>query len=186
MKIMKQSQAVGAEPAPAAGKTKVSSRRAFLRNLGLGALLAGIAGQLYAYLRALMPNVLYEPPRSFKVGPPQSYSNGLTYLEDHRMFIGRDQKGLYAISAICTHLGCTVKMVNLNQPRQVAIGGKPVEIMQEFHCPCHGSKYYGDGTNYAGPAPHPLDWYRIEVSPEDGQLIVHTSETVHHDFRLNA
>lgn len=185
MRIMKQSQAT-TEPVPAADTVVAPGRRAFLRIVGLGALLAGIAGQLYAYLRALMPNVLYEPPRSFKVGLPQSFSAGLTYLGDRRLFIGRDQAGLYAISAVCTHLGCTVKMMNLNQPRRVAIGGRSVEITQEFHCPCHGSKYYGDGTNYAGPAPRPLDWYRVELSPDDGQLVVHTSETVHHDFRLNA
>lgn len=187
MKTMKLSQAPPpTETLPATETVDKPGRRAFLRNLGLGALLAGIGGQLYAYLRALVPNVLYEPPRSFKVGTPQSFSPGLTYLENHRLFIGRDQGGLYAISAICTHLGCTVKMMNLNQSRRVSIAGKPVDILQEFHCPCHGSKYYGDGTNYAGPAPRPLDWYRVEVSPDDGQLVVHTSETVHHDFRLNA
>lgn len=137
-------------------------------------------------MRALVPNVLYEAPRTFKVGLPEAFAQGITYLEDHRLFIGRDQRGLYAISAVCTHLGCTVKMLNLNQPRTVEIGGKPTEIAQEFHCPCHGSKYYGDGTNYAGPAPRPLDWYRLEVSPDDGQLVVNSSQPVRHDFRLNA
>jgi menaquinol-cytochrome c reductase iron-sulfur subunit len=161
-------------------------RRSFLRNLGLGALLAGLAGQLSAMMRALVPNVLYEAPRTFKVGLPEAFAQGVTYLEDHRLFIGRDQRGLYAISAVCTHLGCTVKMLNLNQLRTVEIGGKPTQIAQEFHCPCHGSKYYGDGTNYAGPAPRPLDWYRLEVSPDDGQLVVQSSQPVHHDFRLNA
>lgn len=161
-------------------------RRSFLRNLGLGTLLAGLAGQLFAMVRALVPNVLYEAPRTFKVGLPDAFAQGITYLEDHRLFIGRDQRGLYAISAVCTHLGCTVKMLNLNQPRTVEIGGKPTQIAQEFQCPCHGSKYYGDGTNYAGPAPRPLDWYPLEVSPDDGQLVVNSSQTVRHDFRLNA
>lgn len=165
---------------------EVPGRRSFLRNLGLGALLAGLAGQLFAMVRALVPNVLYEAPRTFKVGLPEAFAQGITYLEDHRLFIGRDQRGLYAISAVCTHLGCTVKMLNLNQPRTVEIGGKPTQIAQEFHCPCHGSKYYGDGTNYAGPAPRPLDWYQLEVSPDDGQLVVDSSQPVHHDFRLNA
>ena len=186
MKIMKLLKAARTEAGNLPNTMGSPSRRSFLRSLGLGALIAGLVGQLYAFIRALVPNVLYEAPRTFKVGLPQSFAEGMTYLEDHRMFIGRDQRGLYAISAVCTHLGCTVKMLNLNQPRTVQIGGKPVEIRQEFQCPCHGSKYYGDGTNYAGPAPRPLDWYRLEVSPDDGLVLVTTSELVHHDFRLNA
>ena len=75
-------------------------------------------------------------------------------------------------------------MVNLNQPERVEIKGRQVEIAQEFHCPCHGSKYYGDGTNYAGPAPKPLACYQIEVSPDDGQLVVDLGETVSRDSRL--
>lgn len=85
---------------------------------------------------------------------------------------------------MCTHLGCTVKMVNLNQPKTVQIGGKPVEVHYEFACPCHGSKYYGDGTNYAGPAPKPLEWYKLAVSPDDGALVVDLSEPVDKNFRL--
>lgn len=185
MKSMKLPSAPKAEGNVAA-TPEVPGRRTFLRSLGLGALLAGLAGQVYALVRALVPNVLYEPPRAFKVGLPQDFAVGMTYVEDHRLFIGRDLRGLFAISAICTHLGCTVKMLNLNQPRTVEIKGKAVEIQQEFQCPCHGSRYYGDGTNYAGPAPRPLDWYRLEVSPDDGQLIVNSSQPVHHDFRLNA
>lgn len=166
--------------------TGETSRRSFLRRVGLTALVAGVAGQVVAAVRALIPNVLYEAPRTFKVGLPEAFTEGLTFLEDHRLFIGRDRHGLYAISAVCTHLGCTVKMENLNQPEMVQIGGKPTQISQEFHCPCHGSKYYGDGTNYAGPAPRPLDWFPIEVSPDDGQVVVNSSERVHHDFRLKA
>jgi cytochrome b6-f complex iron-sulfur subunit len=163
-----------------------TSRRSFLRRVGLAALVAGITGQVVAAVRALVPNVLYEAPRTFKVGLPEAFAEGVTFLEDHRLFIGRDQRGLYAISAACTHLGCTVKMENLNQPETVQISGRPTQISQEFHCPCHGSKYYGDGTNYAGPAPRPLDWFPIEVSPDDGQLVVNSSERVQHDFRLKA
>ena len=57
-------------------------------------------------------------------------------------------------------------------------------IDHEFHCPCHGSKYYADGTNYAGPAPRPLLWHKLELSPDDGQLIVDLAEEVEQNFRL--
>jgi len=179
-------------PAPASlpdAKTRDGqdpSRRKFLNKLGLGALLAGLAGQGYALFRSLVPNVLYEPPARFKVGLPDQFPAGMTFLEDRRLFIAREQDGLYAISATCTHLGCTVKMVNLSQPKKVQLRGKTVEVSREFHCPCHGSKYYGDGTNYAGPAPKPLTWYRLETSAEDGQLVVDLSQPVDRNFRLKA
>jgi menaquinol-cytochrome c reductase iron-sulfur subunit len=162
------------------------NRRSFLGKLGLGALLAGALGQGYALLRSLVPNVLYEPPARFKVGSPDQFPAGMTFLDERRIFIGREPGGLYAISATCTHLGCTVKMVNLSQPKKVQLRGKTVEVAREFHCPCHGSKYYGDGTNYAGPAPKPLTWYRLEASAEDGQLVVDLSQQVDRNFRLKA
>lgn len=161
-----------------------TTRRSFLTRWGLGATLAALAGQAYALLRALVPNVLYEPPRRLKVGSPDRFPEGTTFLEEHRLFIVRERNTFYAISAACTHLGCTVKLIALNQPKKVTIRGQTVEERREFHCPCHGSKYYGDGTNYAGPAPRPLDWYKLEVAPEDGQLVVSLSERVNQNFRL--
>lgn len=159
-------------------------RRAFFRKLGQGTVFAALAGQAYALLRSLVPNVLYEQAQKFKIGTPAEFSEGVTFLEDRRVYVFRNQNTFHVISATCTHLGCTVKLVNLNQSRTVTIGGKPTEIAQEFHCPCHGSRYYGDGTNYAGPAPRPLACYQIEVSPDDGQLVVDAGMTVGRDARL--
>ena len=169
------------EQEPVSGKT---SRRSFLSKLGIGATLLAIAGQAYAYLRSLKPNVLYEEPQRFKVGAPEQFGEGGKFLEDKRLFVFRQGKTFYAISASCTHLGCTVKMQKLNQPKRVKVRGRQFEEQSEFHCPCHGSKYYGDGTNYAGPAPRPLAYFKLEVSADDGQLIVDTSQTVGQDFRL--
>ena len=162
----------------------LESRRSFLSKLGLGAVVAAILSQGYAFLRALVPNVLYEEPTRFKVGSPDRFPEGATFLEAKRLFIVREQNTFHAISAVCTHLGCTVKMINLNQPKQVKIRGQLVEERREFHCPCHGSRYYGDGTNFAGPAPQPLAWYQLELSPDDGQLVVNTGESVGQNFRL--
>lgn len=163
------------------GKT---SRRSFLSKLGVGATLLAIAGQAYAYLRSLKPNVLYEEPQRFKVGAPDQFGEGGKFLEDKRLFVFRQGKTFYAISASCTHLGCTVKMQKLNQPKKVKARGREFDEQYEFHCPCHGSKYYGDGTNYAGPAPRPLDYFKLEISPDDGQLMVDMSQSVGQDFRL--
>lgn len=163
---------------------KGATRRTLFHKIGVGSLLSGIAGLCYAMMRPLVPDVLYEQARRFKAGAPDSFPEGATFLEDQRVFVFRRDKTFHAISAVCTHLGCTVKMVNLNQPKTVQIGGKPVEVHYEFACPCHGSKYYGDGTNYAGPAPKPLEWYKLAVSPDDGALVVDLSEPVDKNFRL--
>ena len=161
-----------------------SSRRSFLEKLGLSSTLLALAGQAYAFIRSLFPNVLYEEPRRFKVGLPAQFGEGAKFLEDQQLFIFRERNTFHAISAICTHLGCTVKMQKLNQPKKVDADGREITETAEFLCPCHGSKYYGDGTNYAGPAPRPLEYYKLELSPDDGQLIVDRSESVGRDFRL--
>ena len=160
------------------------TRRSFLKTAGIAAVLLGLGGQMYAMLRSLIPNVLYEPPRKFKVGLLEKFTDGGTFLEDKRLFIFREKNTFHAISAACTHLGCTVKMVKLDQPKKVSHGGRNIDEQVEFHCPCHGSKYYGDGTNYDGPAPRSLDFFTLEVSPDDGQLIVDMAKKVDRDFRL--
>lgn len=160
------------------------TRRTFLKTMGVSAVLVALGGQLFAMLRSLFPNVLYEPPQKFKVGALGKFTDGGTFLEDKRLFIFREKDTFHAISAACTHLGCTVKMVKLDQPKKVTAGSREIEEQVEFHCPCHGSKYYGDGTNYAGPAPRGLDYFNLEVSPDDGQLIVDMSSKVDRDYRL--
>ncbi|MEK7359961.1 MAG: hypothetical protein AAB422_06265 [Planctomycetota bacterium] len=46
-----------------------------------------------------------------------------------------------------------------------------------FECPCHGSKYYRNGVNFAGPAPRPLDHFEV-VLDDAGKLVVDTSKVV--------
>ena len=165
------------------GKTNLT-RRKLISRIGLGATILGISGQAYAFLRSLVPNVLYENPQRFKVGTIDQFSEGAKFIDDKRIFIFREKNTFHCISASCTHLGCTVKMNRLNQQKTVSVRGRQINEQVEFACPCHGSKYYGDGTNYSGPAPKPLAHYKLEVSPEDGQLVVDTSQTVPQDFRL--
>jgi len=51
-------------------------------------------------------------------------------------------------------------------------------------CPCHGSRYSGDGGNQSGPAPRPLAWYHLSIAADDGQLVVDLAREVSRDFRL--
>lgn len=160
------------------------NRRNFLSRLGFGSILASFAGMSFSFMRSLVPNVLYEPPRRFKVGTPDSFAEGVKFLADERLYIFHEGRSYYAISAACTHLGCTVKYAALAKPKEIEIGGEKKTINWEFHCPCHGSKFYADGTNYAGPAPKPLAWHKIELAPDDGQLIVDLGSEVEQNFRL--
>ena len=93
-------------------------------------------------------------------------------------------QGVVAYSAICTHLGCTVRAEALPQPQTVTVGGAAMRLTHRYLCPCHGSKYTGDGTNVAGPAPRPLAWYHLSIATDDGQLVVDLAREVGHDFRL--
>jgi len=159
-------------------------RREFLLKLGIGAGAAGLAAQAGASLRSLVPNVSYDAPTTVKLGPPAEFPNGLKFLPDQRLFVFREGMTFHAISAVCTHLGCTVRAEALSQPETVEVGGGPMRLTHRFLCPCHGSQYSGDGGNVAGPAPKPLAWFHLSVAPEDGQLVVDLAREVGRDFRL--
>jgi cytochrome b6-f complex iron-sulfur subunit len=144
------------------------SRRGFLRLLGKGSVFLAFLVQIAAAARAFVPNVLYEPSRRFKVRKPKDYPQGITFDPDHRLFVVRAEDDFHIVSAVCTHLGCTVQWK---------------QDKSEFACPCHGSRFRQDGANFAGPAPRPLAWYATAVSP-DGYLEIDTAEEVAPGFHF--
>jgi cytochrome b6-f complex iron-sulfur subunit len=151
---------------------------------GIGAGVAGLATQAAASLRSLVPNVSYDAPTTVKVGLPAEFPDGLKFLPDQRLFVFRDGNVFHAVSAVCTHLGCTVRAEALSQPETQPVGGSALRLTHRFLCPCHGSRYSGDGTNVSGPAPRPLAWFHLEVAADDGQLVVDLAREVERDFRL--
>ncbi|MCK5573726.1 MAG: ubiquinol-cytochrome c reductase iron-sulfur subunit [Bacteroidetes bacterium] len=163
---------------------KENSRRSFLTRATQGVLGVGLGAAAWPYLRSLIPNVLYEPPRRFKVGLPDRFPEGVTFLEGHRVYVFRKGSAFHCISAVCSHLGCTVKFSPSRQKKEVTVRGITYQSQGEFHCPCHGSKFRDDGTNYMGPAPSPLEWHELGISPEDGQLVVNLSRIESREFRL--
>jgi menaquinol-cytochrome c reductase iron-sulfur subunit len=151
---------------------------------GIWAGVVGIATQGAASLRSLVPNVSYDAPTTVKLGPPLEFPDGLQFLPDQRLFVFREGNTFYAVSAVCTHLGCTVRAEALPRPETTAVEGRPLRLTHRFLCPCHGSRYSGDGTNQTGPAPRPLAWYHLSLAADDGQLVVDLAREVGRDFRL--
>ena len=119
-----------------------------------------------ATARFMMPNVLVEPPTRFKIGPPNDYAPGTVSTKWQAQFsiwvVNGEIDGsqiIYALSTVCTHLGCTPNWL---------------EGEQKFKCPCHGSGFYKTGVNFEGPAPRPLERVGIRLA-EDGMLEVDKS-----------
>ena len=137
--------------------------------LGLGFTSLAATNALWGLgtARFMFPNVLIEPPSTFKVGPPTDFPPGAV-SEKFKAQFGvwvvngeyNGQQQLYALRTVCTHLGCTPNWL---------------EGEQKFKCPCHGSGFYKDGVNFEGPAPRPLERYAIRMA-DDGQLEIDKSK----------
>ena len=163
---------------------KPADRREFLVRLGIGGGIAALGAQAIASLRSLVPNVSYDAPTTVKLGTPFDFPDGMKFLPDERLFVFREGNVFHAVSAVCTHLGCTIRAEALSLPETKQVVGSPLRITHRFLCPCHGSRYSGDGGNVSGPAPRPLAWFHLEISPDDGQLVVDLAREVARDFRL--
>ncbi len=144
------------------------SRRNFLRlNLGWMAATFAVGASTAGAVRFLMPNVLFEPSQVFKAGKPEDFPDGsVTFMEDERIFLVRKGNTFRCLSAICTHLGCTVNRSG-----------------QGYHCPCHGSVFDEQGTVKGGPAPRGLDWFMVSMS-KDNRLVVDKGQRVAADKYL--
>jgi len=153
-----------ARTAAPAGREGVS-RRSFVKwslPVGWVAFSAACASSLVATARFLFPNVLFEPPQSFKAGFPAEYNVGevdVRWKDAFGVWIVRTADGFYALIAVCTHLGCSPNWLTAEN---------------KFKCPCHGSGFYMSGINFEGPAPRPLERARI-VLADDGQILVDKS-----------
>jgi cytochrome b6-f complex iron-sulfur subunit len=156
------------KPPAASPAARDASRRRFVAVAGGTGLVAGAVGLLGALLRSVLPDVLYEPPRRFPVGLPGDFPPAsVTFVSERRLFVFNTPEGFYAISAVCSHLGC-----NVNH-----------EPDKGFACPCHGSTFEEDGRVRTGPAAWPLPRFPMSLSRR-GELIVDTRRTVGPDFRL--
>ena len=145
----------------AAFKKPETTRRSFLSWLSLGwVAYIGVTGGFFTMIvRFLFPNVLFEPPQTFKIGFPDDFSKNsvdIKFKKQYNAWIVRDDESIFALSTVCTHLGCTPNWL-------------PVE--SKFKCPCHGSGFRMTGIHFEGPAPRPLERFKVSLA-NDGQILV--------------
>jgi len=138
---------------PAGGTDAVGPDRRRLLNVLLGgSFLAWAAVVIYPVIRYLRPPAesggASESPLSdedkHKV---QGESFVIIRLGASRVIVFQDAQGkLKALSAVCTHEGCTVTY-------------KKSEDL--IWCPCHNGKFTSDGRVISGPPPKPLFAYQV-------------------------
>jgi cytochrome b6-f complex iron-sulfur subunit len=116
--------------------------------LGLSAAWSASVALLFALfgvMRLPRAAVVPVPSRKFRITLPETLTPGQAFLPPGRsVAIFRDADGVFAISRVCTHLGCLVKAE-----------------ADGFHCPCHGSGFALNGSVVKGPAPKALAWLAV-------------------------
>jgi cytochrome b6-f complex iron-sulfur subunit len=138
------------------------SRRSFLALLGVGGLIAVCQMFGTALLGFLYPNAMKTPPSVFSLGRPEEVlsKEGKIFIPKYKAFVEVRSGKVRVQTAVCTHLGCTVNMVETG-----------------YACPCHGSTYDLIGRNTGGPAPQPLVFFQVFKSAS-GELNVDKSKTM--------
>ncbi len=127
-----------------------ANRRELLVKLGIGGGIAALAGQAVASLRSLVPNVSYDAPTTVKVGMPNDFPDGMKFLPVERLFVFRDGNVFHAVSAVCTHLGCTVRAEALSQPETRTVEGKPLGSRTGFSAPATARSTTATGPTSRG------------------------------------
>ncbi len=138
------------------------TRRDFSERLAFGSFWTAVGASVVGMLKLLKPAVMPEASTRVKLGHPDELPAGTErYLAEQNVYVFSAGDGVYAISAICPHLGCIVS--RLPEGR--------------FECPCHGSRFSATGEVFAGPAPSGLPWIQVQRAP-NGVLYADTSVSV--------
>src|SRR5215475_8893516 len=142
---------------PRQTRTTAKQRRNILQFL-MGVSLAGVWMSLvYPLVRYLIPpaeaNVATNEALAGAVGELKPNSAKTFRFGSHPALLVRLPNGEYqSMSAVCTHLGCTVQY----QPDT-----------QQIWCPCHNGRYDLNGRNIQGPPPRPLVTFDVKVRGEE-------------------
>jgi cytochrome b6-f complex iron-sulfur subunit len=114
------------------------SRRTFIKSL---ALLAGFMALLWKYLT---PAVVRQQHALVRIDRKELPAEGALVYREAKVALFNLGGELYALSLVCTHLGCTLNLTD-----------------QGLSCPCHGSLFDMKGNVIEGPAERSLPKLRV-------------------------
>ena len=128
-------------------------RRRFVEVLLGSGFLATAVAFLYPVLRYLVPpkvsDLGSDAVVAGRVGELKPNSGKIFRFGNRPGLLIRTASGEYrAMSAICTHLSCTVQYR---------------DDLREVWCACHNGKYDLNGRNISGPPPRPLEAFEVQV-----------------------
>ncbi len=129
----------------------------------LGAAAAGAAGVCYAaalgypvYRYLASPEEIAESARVTEVTVPDGHklppgkAKIFRFGASPALLIHHADGRWIAMTAVCTHLGCTVQYE---------------QDQDRIHCACHGGVYNAyTGANVSGPPPKPLKLFKVAVN----------------------
>ena len=135
----------------------VTSRRHAIEFFLGGGILASLASFIYPVLR------FFVPPTVIDLGGDEVVAAKTVDMKPNSGKIFRfgsrpgllimNNDGTYrALSATCTHLGCTVQYRS---------------DLREIWCACHNGTYDLNGRNISGPPPRPLDVFDVHLRGEE-------------------
>jgi cytochrome b6-f complex iron-sulfur subunit len=134
-------------------------RRDAVTLLGLSALGTAVLVGAGTGLRSLLPSEEGAGSTPLPAGRPEELApNAVREVElgEERVFLARGERGLFALSSKCPHLGCRLRLSPSGET---------------FACACHGSLFSSEGVLLRGPAARSMERFPVALSPS-GELLV--------------
>jgi cytochrome b6-f complex iron-sulfur subunit len=122
-----------------------------------GGFLASLASFVYPVLRYLVPPAVADLGAdevvAGKAGEIKANGSKIFRFGTRPALLIVTADGEYrALSAICTHLACTVQYRS---------------DLRQVWCACHNGMYDLNGRNVSGPPPRPLEQFQVHVRGEE-------------------
>jgi cytochrome b6-f complex iron-sulfur subunit len=132
-------------------------RRRLVQMVLGGGLFTSIISAIYPVLRYLIPPPVADlggdEVVAGKVGDLKPNGSKIVRFGTRPALLLMTADGEYrALSAVCTHLSCTVQYRN---------------DLHQIWCACHNGLYDLNGRNISGPPPRPLEAYQVHVRGEE-------------------
>ena len=141
-------------------------RRDFLNKVAIGTASSVGAISIAAVITEIIPPAT-ESFSLLNIGQIDDFPiNEFSFIPEKKIYLYRSRSHLRILSAVCTHLGCTIK-----------------KSENGFDCPCHGSHFDKTGQACSGPAARSLDRFKVSVDKQ-GLVTVDLNKYVKEDFQL--